>query len=110
MKNELRKTFNKHDVIDIFESDEINIDEYDPEIEEVLKLKYQKLTPAEFRTKIHKIFIKLFGKNIAGPKTRYKELAEEILVLFHKEKLKKRLTECENNLKIKKYTRKDLRF
>ncbi len=78
LKDALRMIFNKYDLIGIYESKKINFDEYDPEIELVLKKFKRNITLGNFADELHKIFVKMFDEQIAGPKSRYKKLAKEV--------------------------------
>ncbi len=82
LKNELRRIFNKHDLIEIYENEKINFDEYDPEIKLILKKFKNNMPLAIFTDELHKIFIKMFDERIAGPKSRYKNLAKEVYNLL----------------------------
>lgn len=82
LKYKLRKTFNKYDIIEIYESDKVNLDEYDPEIKLVLKLFKKKLSSEKFIDELHKIFIKMFDERIAGPKSKYENIAKEVYSLL----------------------------
>ena len=85
LKNTLRKIFNKHDPIGIYCSRNINFDEYDPEIKEVL-VRFRKDANLEnFTSQVHKVFQKMFGQELAGNKTRYRQLAKEINTLLLQE-------------------------
>lgn len=84
-RNNLRKIFNKYNPISIYQDDKINIDEYDPEINGlILRFKRSK-NKDEFLTELHATFIKMFDKNLAGPKSRYKKFANEVydFLKFH---------------------------
>ena len=84
LKTELRDIFNKYNLINIYESDKVNFDEYDPEINLVLKRFKKKISLVKFTDKLHKIFIRMFGEIIAGPKSKYKKLAREVYDLLNK--------------------------
>ena len=87
IKQRLRKIFNKHDPIGIYENDKINVDEYDPEISGLIIRFKRSKNEDEFLLEIHTLFIKMFSEDIAGSKQRYKKLAHEIYS-FLKESLK----------------------
>ena len=89
IKQKLREIFNKHDPIGIYENDKINVDEYDPEISGLIIRFKRSKNEDEFLVKIHALFIKMFSDDIAGPKQKYKKLAQEIYS-FLKESLKVR--------------------
>jgi len=78
LKDALRRIFNKHDLIDIYENKKINFDEYDPEIRLVLKKIKRDMTLENFTDELHKIFVKMFDERIAGPKSKYKKLSKEV--------------------------------
>ncbi|MBI2136224.1 hypothetical protein HYU06_04075 [Candidatus Woesearchaeota archaeon] len=85
VKTNLRQIFNRYNPIGIYQDDETNIDEYDPEINRlIIKFKNSK-NKDEFLAELHTVFIKMFDKKIAGPKSRYKKLANEVydFLKFH---------------------------
>lgn len=55
-----------------------NIDEYDPEINLLVDSFRPHETFQEFLVKLHSVFIIMFDRGIAGPKSKYKPLAEEL--------------------------------
>lgn len=86
LKNDLRTMFNKHDPIRIYVDKDTNFDEYDPEIGGLL-VRYQRSENLEqFTNELHSLFQKMFGKDIAGPKPRYKKLAKEVFLLLNQQK------------------------
>lgn len=78
IRNKLRRIFNKHDVIRIYQSDEVNFDEYDPEIKEIFNRINKFKNKSEFLKNVHLVFIKMFGKDIAGNRNKYKKLSDEV--------------------------------
>ena len=80
IRNKLRRIFNKHDVIRIYQSDEVNFDEYDPEIKEIFNRINKFKNKSEFLKNVHLVFIKMFGKDIAGNRNKYKKLSDEVYV------------------------------
>ena len=77
-RDNLRKIFNKYDIIGIYQDDETNIDEYDPEIKGLIIRFKRSKNKEDFLTEIHTVFINLFDKGIAGAKSKYKNLANEV--------------------------------
>ena len=78
LKNKLRRIFNKYDQIGIYENKKVNFDECDPEIRQVLKKFKKDITLTNFTEELYKIFVKMFDKQIAGSKSKYKNLAREV--------------------------------
>lgn len=76
----VRKIVNKHDPIHL-----IGIgcpkDEYDGEVRMILESFKKASNAEEFHDIIHKIFVKQFFKEIAGPKEEYQKLASELYKL-----------------------------
>lgn len=77
-KNKLRRIFNKWDVIKIYQSDKINFDEYDPEINKIVNEFNTFKNKSDFLKYVHSIFIKMFDKKIAGNRSRYQKLSDEV--------------------------------
>ncbi len=82
IKDELRRIFNKHDPIGIYENEKVNFDEYDPEINLILKKFRKNMSLENFTDELYKVFIKMFDEQISGPKSRYKKIAKEIYKLL----------------------------
>ena len=80
MKNKLRRIFNKYDIIKIYQNDKVNFDEYDPEINEIVNGFNKFMNKSEFLKKVHLVFIRMFGKDIAGNRNKYKKLSDEVYV------------------------------
>jgi len=74
----LRKILNKHDPIHIYFGKKINPDEYDLEIEKILLAFNKNNNLEKFTEKVYTIFIKMFSPKIAGDRSKYVKLAEEI--------------------------------
>ena len=81
-KDKLRRIMNKYDPIGIYVNDKTNIDEYDPEIKEIVMRFRGVKDKSEFLNDVHSVFIEMFDKKIAGPKNRYKDLAEDLYLLL----------------------------
>jgi hypothetical protein len=83
LKNEYKEIYQqvtnilqKHDPVGIIFDD--NADEYDPELSTILpKLKHCK-SEREVLELVHQAFVKWFSESIAGPRTRYEQIAKEI--------------------------------
>ncbi len=84
-RNNLRKIFNKYDPIGIYQDDKINIDEYDPEINRLIPIFKRSKNKDEFLTELYAVFVNMFDTKIAGPKSRYKKLVNEVydFLKFH---------------------------
>lgn len=78
--SKIRKILNKYDPIGIILEDE-NLDEYDPEIHEIIALMKNNTYLENFPEEIFKIFIKYFDLETAGNKEKYTPIAQEILKL-----------------------------
>tara|TARA_Y100000310_G_C20278847_1_gene621618 strand:+ start:289 stop:576 length:288 start_codon:yes stop_codon:yes gene_type:complete len=91
IKNKLRKIFNNHDPIGIYCDKETNFDEYDPEIEGLIIRFNRSKNLDDFTSKIHTVFVNMFDKDIAGPKSKYNKLAKEVYNLLSKESKNKKL-------------------
>lgn len=76
----VREIVNKEDPIGLIEM-EAPSDEYDPEINAVLR----KLRPSEsvesLQAMIHAVFVEWFGADVAGGRERYRSIAEQIKAL-----------------------------
>ena len=84
IKNGLREIFNKHDPIGIYFGKETNFDEYDPEISGVIIRFNRSKNVSEFTSEIHNLVTKMFSKEIAGEKSKYKKLAKEVYEFLNK--------------------------
>ena len=82
IKNRLREIINKYDPIGIYLDKETNFDEYDPEIEQILKVFNKNKNIKSFTKEIHRIFVRMFDENITGPILKYEKLAKEIYDFF----------------------------
>jgi hypothetical protein len=85
IRDNLRKIFNKYDIIGIYQDDETNFDEYDPKIEGLIIRFNRSKNKDEFLTEVHTVFVNLFDKQIAGQKSRYKDLANEVYDFLEKQ-------------------------
>ncbi|MEK6867238.1 MAG: hypothetical protein AABX98_00300 [Nanoarchaeota archaeon] len=90
-KNKLRAIFNKHDPIKIYFGKKVNFDEYDPEIHLLPQAFRGSKNRKEFKEEVHKIFIGMFSKEIAGSRLRYEILAREVYCFL---KAEKEFTKC----------------
>ncbi len=77
LKDKLRERFNEHDLIGIYYGKGINFDEYDPEIEQLPLILHEKLSLKGFTDELHKLFQRMFSKELAGNKAKYWKLAKE---------------------------------
>jgi hypothetical protein len=98
LRDDLRKIFNRHNPVGVYEDDETNYDEYDSEINHIPKLFQESKNLDEFTLKIHKLFIDYFGKLTGGNKSKYLELSKELY---------KFLKESSSNKNLKKITKSD---
>ncbi len=64
--NRLREIFNRHDPVGIYMSDDVNVDEYDPEIKDVQKTFHSTVEPKKFTKDVTQVFNKWFGKGLAS--------------------------------------------
>ena len=78
IRNGLRRIINAHDPMGIYFGEDVNFDEYDPEIGDILTEFKRSKNLEEFTNKVHAIFVKWFSSGIAGPRSKYRNLAEEI--------------------------------
>lgn len=80
LKESVRYIVNKHDPIKLLDVGCL-IDEYDPEVKLILtKIKLTKSLD-EIHDMVYNIFVDMFDKSIAGPKTKYRRLSEELYFL-----------------------------
>lgn len=75
-----RKIINKYDPIHLIGMG-CPVDEYDGEVRRILDALDKVNSPKELSDLIHKIFVKMFFKEIAGPKENYQKLASELYKL-----------------------------
>ncbi len=80
----LRNIFNKHDLIGIYYGVE-NEDEYDPEIEELLRTLKRDEDPGALSRKIYEIFVRYFSEKLAGDRKQYDGIAHEILIILRRD-------------------------
>ncbi len=73
-----------HDPIGI--NFETNTDEYEPEVGTILPKLKMCNSSEEVLNMVHKEFQKWFDEDIAGEKSRYKKIAEEIWELYQRRK------------------------
>ncbi len=80
--SDLRKCFFEHDPIGInFGS---NTDEYDPEVGTIIPRLAKCGSQADVLEVVHQEFVKWFGSDIAGGKSRYEEIATDVWNLWDK--------------------------
>lgn len=79
-REKVRKIVNKHDPVKLLKMD-CPVDEYDPEIDEILPALKKVKSVNQLHKKIYDIFVFMFDKDIAGPKERYRKLSEELYSL-----------------------------
>jgi len=85
--NKLREIFTEHDLMNIYFGRDENFDEYDQEIELILKEFPKCKNPKEFRKKMHEVFQRKFSKELAGEEEKYNQIAKEVYeVLKHSKK------------------------
>jgi hypothetical protein len=85
LKDKLRRIFNKHDPIGIYFGDEVNFDEYDPEISAVdIRFKRSK-NLKEFTEEIIEVFTNMFTKLSASQEKICIDLAKETYTLLKEE-------------------------
>lgn len=82
-RNTLRAIFIKHDPMEIYF--ETNFDEYDPEIDLLVRSFRKTMSSHEFLNEVHRFFILMFDKRVAGPKSKYKVLAKEVYDCLYKD-------------------------
>jgi len=84
IRDNLRKIFNRYDPIGIYQDDETNFDEYDPEIKGLIIRFNRSKNRDDFLTEVHTVFVNLFDEKIAGQKSKYKDLANEVYDFLEK--------------------------
>lgn len=77
LRDLLRQIFNKHNVIDLYEDNETNFDEYDTEIDLVILRLDREMPYKKFLKLIYDIFEDMCGKGAGGSMKNYEGLAEE---------------------------------
>lgn len=77
-KNRLRKIFNRHDPINLYQGEDINFDEYDNEIIKIVDKFNTSFDLDTFTKAVHLVFIEMFNEEIAGPINLYSNLAKEV--------------------------------
>lgn len=82
IRDKMRSILNHYDPIGIFGGNDINIDEYDPEIMMIVAAFCCSADKAELFTEVHSIFIRMFSAKLAGKKRRYTDLTSEIYDLL----------------------------
>ena len=70
--------FLRHDPIGIYFEGADNWDEYDPEVGTLLPELEGCASEVDVRGLLHLVFVHWFGADLAGPESRYKEMAKEI--------------------------------
>ncbi len=82
--DDVSKILFTHDPIGI--NFETNDDEYEPEVDTILPRLKMCNSAEDVLTVVHQEFQKWFDEDIAGEKSRYKEIAEEIWELWQRRK------------------------
>jgi hypothetical protein len=82
---QLRKLFNKFDLVGIYISEKINFDQYDPEIKLIVERFKICRDVNEFTIEVCSVFESMFWNGIFDSKLKYKYLAEETYSLLQKE-------------------------
>ncbi len=80
---DIRKILNKYDPIGLI-MDDLNPDEYDPEINKILEVLDSNMTENDLVEEIYNIFVEFFDDKMVRNKNIYKEIAKEILKIFDK--------------------------
>jgi hypothetical protein len=80
---EIRRILNKYDPVGLI-MDDLNPDEYDPEINKILEALDSNMTENDLAEEIYNIFVEFFDDKIAGNKDIYKKVAKEVLEIFVK--------------------------
>ncbi len=76
----LREIFNEVDPIGLIDFDiPESLNEYNPEIREILQEDISKLDKQQLGQKIYAVFVKFFNAELAGSKDVYISIAEKIL-------------------------------
>jgi len=83
-QNKLREIFNKHDLVKIYFGKETNVDEYDPEIKQLLIHLDNIHSLEEMEKTLIRIFEDMFYRGIVKDKQKYKELTKELYNLLFK--------------------------
>ncbi len=103
---DLREIFNKHDLVNIYESG-VNEDEYDPEIEELLALLLRKSNLNEISKNVDAIFERMFSKKFDKKKIKllsqdlvsYLDSLAETMDILSDKKLMKSIRKSEEEIK-----------
>lgn len=74
----LREILNRHDPIGLIMGD-LNLDEYDPEIENILPILDGEVNQESLSKHIYDVFVMYFDKDIAGSRDKYYKIARDIL-------------------------------
>lgn len=83
IKKETRKIMNKYDPIHLLQMG-CPKDEYNPEIQEIIKHKKKVKNSKEMHNLVYNTFVKMFDKKIAGPKKNCQHLSRELHRLIKK--------------------------
>lgn len=76
----LKKIVNEVDPIGLIDFDiPESLNEYDPELKEILREDITSLSYQDLSCKIHEIFIQFFNKEIAGPKNAYNLITKRFI-------------------------------
>ncbi|MBI4450438.1 hypothetical protein HY642_00555 [Candidatus Woesearchaeota archaeon] len=76
-KARIRAVVNKHDPICLLKLG-CPKDEYDPEVELLVRHVIAAKTTSELRDKVHAVFVRMFDAKIAGSKARYYALSKDL--------------------------------
>lgn len=87
LKKELREIFIKEDPISVYFSDDNNQDEYDNEIDIIIKQIPHVTTEEELLDVVYQVFKSTFGSTRAGSKEKYIQIVNKIWMLIRKGKL-----------------------
>ncbi len=76
----LREVLNEVDPIGLIDLDiPESLNEYNPEIKEILQEDVSKLDKQQLGKKIHEVFVKFFNEELAGPEDSYIIIADKFL-------------------------------
>ncbi|MEK6983594.1 MAG: hypothetical protein AABX33_03400 [Nanoarchaeota archaeon] len=84
LKNELRRIFNKHDPVGIFMHEDVNFNEYDPEISGIVIRFKRSKNLKEFADEINNVFHNMFS-GIRIRKDTLDKLAKDVYELLNSE-------------------------
>lgn len=62
----------------IYFGKDTNFDEYDPEIDGLIIRFNRSKNLRKFISEVHTVFVNMFDKSIAGPKSKYRKLAKGV--------------------------------